>query len=255
MSFINGLLTNRQRFSFTNPKQLLKCNCSANFAVPLGNVKSMLHNLNDSFWNDVNISETVHWQNASEVAGNALSTFLEPYHMNLSKHSPVYQFPVYAANNDNASAKIKLCILSTVKCFGVTTRSWNIVKKLHTVNVKELRLSLLKYVTENFVKTRSMGSVYKRFHDIFPQEVVPVMRKNTQAVHIIETNLKGCIVNLNEEEKKAVTYLLWNHATNPDNLIQIESSGNNIFWTTFQHELMGGSARVPRNNSNAPLFG
>jgi len=28
-------------------------------------------------------------------------------------------------------------------------------------------------------------------------------------------------VNLNEEEKKAVTYLLWNHTTNPDNLIQI----------------------------------
>jgi len=42
-----------------------------------------------------------------------------------------------------------------------------------------------------------------------------------QAVHIIETNLKGCNMNLNEEEKKAVTYLLWNYTTNPDNLIQI----------------------------------
>jgi len=35
---------------------------------------------------------------------------------------------------------------------------------------------------------------------------------------------------LNYKEKHAITYLLWNHATNPDNLTQIESSGNNIFF-------------------------
>jgi len=147
MPFINGFHTNRQCFSFTNPKLPAKCNCSATLAVPLVDVKIMLHSFNDSFWNNVNISETVNWQNVSELVGNALATFLELYHMKLSKHSPVYQFPVYATNNDNEPAKIKLCILSTVKCFGLATKSCKIVKKLHTVNVKELCLSLQKYVT------------------------------------------------------------------------------------------------------------
>ena len=201
-SFINGFHMKRQCFSFTNPKLPLNCKCLANFAVPLDNVKNTLHNLNDSFWNELNITETVNKQNVSEIAGNALATFLEPYHLNLLKHSPVYEFPVYATNNNNASAKITLCISTTVKCFGLTTKSWKILKKQHTVNVKELLLSLLKYVTENFDTARSMGSVYKRFHDIFLQEVVPITQKNTQAVRIIETNLNGCIMNLNEEEKK-----------------------------------------------------
>jgi len=33
---------------------------------------------------------------------------------------------------------------------------------------------------------------------------------------------------LNEEKKNAIMYLLWNHATNPDDLSQVESGGNNI---------------------------
>jgi len=176
------------------------------------------------------MTETINKHNVSVIAGHALATFLEPYHLKLLKHSPVYEFPVYAAVNNNASAQIKLCISTTVKCFGLTTKSWNILKQQHTDNVKELCLSLLKYVTENFDKARSMGSVYKRFRDIFPQEVLPVTRKNTQALCIIETKLNGRIVNLNEEEKNAITYLLWNHATHPDNLSQIESGGDNIFF-------------------------
>jgi len=150
----------RQCFSFTNPKLPLKCKCLENFAVTLNNVKMTLHNLKNSFWNEINITETVNKHNVSEIVGNVLATFLEPYHLKLSKHSPVYEFPVYATNDNNASAKIKWCISTTVKCFGLTTKSWNILKKQHTVNVKELSLSLLKYVTENYDKARSMGSVY-----------------------------------------------------------------------------------------------
>jgi len=74
-SFINGFHTKRQCFSFTNPKLPLNCKCLANFAVPLDNVKNTLHNLNDSFWNELNITETVNKHNVSEIVGNALATF------------------------------------------------------------------------------------------------------------------------------------------------------------------------------------
>jgi len=187
-SFINGFHMKRECFSFTNPKVPLKCKCSENFAVPLDNVKMTLHNLNDSFWNEINITETINKHNVSVIAGNALATFLEPYHLKLSKHSPVYEFPVYAANNNNASAKIKLCISTTVKCFGLTTKSWNILKQHQTDNVKELCLSLLKFVTENFDKARSMGSVYKLFRDIFPQDIVPVARKIHKQYTLLKQN-------------------------------------------------------------------
>jgi len=50
--------------------------------------------------------------------------------------------------------------------------------KKNTSDIKEMSLSMLKYMAKNYNSTRKMGCFYKLFCTYFTQEVIPISQNN-----------------------------------------------------------------------------
>jgi len=220
----------QQCYSFTASKDAMACKCCSHFAVPMESAKSALTRVVDDFWNIDRSNEIITRTTVARVEGMRLSTFLLPHLDNLSPLNRMrYQFVVAAGSggNDNAT-KIRLCLATTVKCFGLPVGSFRVVITEHTKLPKILNVSLLRYLSENYTNAKEMANYYRRFRAAFPQSLVITIDSNPVAVKLIVSQLGGKIVHLNTEQKESVNYFLFNHCPDPGQLPQIGEGGDNI---------------------------
>ncbi len=231
--FIKCLATDKKCFSFTNGKNnFLACNCCSKFGCQIDSVKVFFSKLNNIFWSQKRppksvsaVNKNLDEKNSFAIyEGKQLAIFLEIYCTFLSKHKPLYEF---AVPEGEETITISLCLPSTVRIFGLPTKSFQIVQQQHTKDSKKIGLSMLKYFCKNFTCKKDMKPFYHLFRQWFPQPVVPISTMNSQAVNIVKA-LKGKIMPLNDEVLAAVKHILMKHCPDLNKLKRVSNGGENI---------------------------
>ncbi len=90
-------------------------------------------------------------------------------------------------------------------------------------------LNLLKIALKPTLIIASF-KLFLDFRDVFNHQVVPVSPANSQHVYLIETKLKGLIIQLDEDMQISLEYINRKHSLLYKNLDPVSHGGENIWF-------------------------
>jgi len=222
--FIQNLAVDQDCKSFTQGKKVMLCKCCSKFANILDLVKDVFHALHKEFW-DLECPSNIPNKEKAAFEGRKLAIFLEKYCTFLSKHKPMYEFPL-----PNSKGIISVCLPTMIRVFGLPKTSFFVVQREHTHDTKRIGLTMLKYFSKNFTTKANMKQFYYRFRNWFPQPVMPLSPDNVQAVKIIEKNLRGKMLRLSKSILASIQVIYEKHLTKINKMQQVSHGGENIWF-------------------------
>jgi len=95
-------------------------------------------------------------------------------------------------------------------------------------NKQAIGLNLLKIACEVNIKVYKFKRIYGNFRDVFNHQGVPVSGVNPQCTKLIETKLKGLVIELDDNMKKALEYINAKHFPLYKNLDPRSHGGKSI---------------------------
>ena len=111
--------------------------------------------------------------------------------------------------------------------FGLNQKSCTYARFVLT-NKQAIGLNLLKIGTQVNIKNRQFQIIFGNFRDVFCHQVVPVSPCNPQSVTLVETKLKGLIIQLDDDAQIALEYINRNHSPLYKKLDPVSHGGENI---------------------------
>ncbi len=213
--FINSIDNRMTCKSFSG--HVLKCDC-LHAIQKLGVFKDFFTSLVDEFWQNPFLKDN---STDSQVTGLHLSEYLDQYRMASTMRKDRYQFEI------SEDDEVILCLPTVTKIFGLGDDAHTEARKRHN-NHKIVGLDMLKVVS---FKGKGHGINWDaNFRGHFPHQVVPCSVRNPSAVHLVENQLKGKLLELDAKACAAIKYLHKHHYTTWDNLTQVTKGGENIFF-------------------------
>jgi len=197
--------------------QILVCNCICKLLhEEFVTIKEYFKNLVDVFW-----LEDYHLANRTkpEEIGTCLGHFLLPS-CTLNSQRPEFQFKI-------GEKYYTFCLPTLTKMFGLNQKSCTFARNVLT-NKHAIGLNLLKIATQVNIKNDQFEIIFGNFRDVFGHQVVPVSPCNPQSVTLVETKLKGLIIQLDDDAQIALEYINRNHCPLYKKLDPVSHGGENI---------------------------
>jgi len=198
--------------------QVLKCDCISKLSdEELVSVKVYFKDLVEIFWmEDYHVSNR---SNFTEI-GTCFGHFLLPA-CTLNSQRPHLQFKIGEKNY------YTFCLPTLTRMFGLAQKACTAARAVLT-DKKTVGLNLLKIGCEVNIKKKVFKSIFDNFWHVWNHQVVPVSWNNAEAVNLIETTLKGLIINLDGDMKDALEYINKNHTPLYKKLDPVSHGGENI---------------------------
>jgi len=214
--FISNIQIGMNCKSFSG--HVLKCNCLHEIHV-LNAFKNYFTLLVGEFWDNPYLKDN---STDPAITGFHLSEYLDQYRMCSSIRKDRYQFEISEGN------EVILCLPTMTKIFGLSDDAHTEARKRHSdpkiVGLDMLKVACFKGKGIDLKWDANFRTNY------FPHQVVPVSTKNHIAVHLIQTQLKGKLFDLDKKAIAAVKYFHKHHYTRWSELTQVAKGGENIFF-------------------------
>jgi len=119
------------------------------------------------------------------------------------------------------------CLPTLTRMFGLSQKACTAARGVLTER-KTVGLNLLTNACEVNIKKKVFKNIFDNYRLVWNHQVIPVSSNNAEAKRLIETTLKGLIIDLDSDMKDILEYINENHTPLYKKLDPVSHGGENM---------------------------